>query len=332
MSEGKSKRNGIWHYAPDAPLRTAPYWDIPPRPIKALAFLIKSWNPLTWRLLMFAGAFAIWQWFTPDLNRTATVQIGWVSEIWLRNMVITVIVTGGLHLWLHRLAGQGNDYRYDARPMAKNSRVFHFNNQVWDNVFWSFIAVQWWTFWECLMYWAWANGYGNLITFDESPVSFVAVLLFIPFWAGFYFYWQHRFLHTPFMYRYVHSWHHKNINTGPWSGLAMHPVESFILMGDILILLVLPAGPLHAIFMILHHGVGAPSSHAGFDRLKIGPLKFELGDFFHQLHHKYFDCNYGYVDTPWDDWFDSFHDGTPEGDAHIKARRKALRETHAGRR
>ena len=35
-----------------------------------------------------------------------------------------------------------------------------------------------------------------------------------------------------------------------------------------------------------------------------------MGDFFHQLHHRYFECNYGELTSPLDKWFGSFHDGT----------------------
>jgi Delta7-sterol 5-desaturase len=44
-----------------------------------------------------------------------------------------------------------------------------------------------------------------------------------------------------------------------------------------------------------------------------------LGYFFHQLHHRFFDCNYGTDDMPWDKWSRTFHDGTDEAT-------KALRE------
>ena len=32
--------------------------------------------------------------------------------------------------------------------------------------------------------------------------------------------------------------------------------------------------------------------------------------YFHYLHHKYFECNYGELTSPLDKWFGSFHDGT----------------------
>jgi len=55
-------------------------------------------------------------------------------------------VAGGLHLLLLILGVQGDDYRYDKRSMMKGAKVFWFKNQVWDNMFWSFVALQFWTF------------------------------------------------------------------------------------------------------------------------------------------------------------------------------------------
>ena len=136
---------------------------------------------------------------------------------------------------------------------------------------------------------------------------------------------HHRVLHIGPLYKHVHSWHHRNINTGPWSGLAMHPVEHLVLFSDALIFLILPAHPVHLIFLMMFHGMGAPTSHAGFHILRLGPVPdLQLGDFFHNLHHKYFDCNYGTLDTPWDKWFGSFHDGTDESNEQINERRRML--------
>jgi len=56
------------------------------------------------------------------------------------------LVAGGLHLLLWKFGVQGDDYRYDMRPMAKGAKVFHFQNQVYDNMFWSYVALQFWTF------------------------------------------------------------------------------------------------------------------------------------------------------------------------------------------
>ena len=71
-------------------------------------------------------------------------------------------------------------------------------------------------------------------------------------------------------------------------------------------------------------------SAADLDRLSALIERFRparlivLGDFFHQLHHRYFECNYGSEEIPLDRWFGSFHDGTREATARIRARKKRL--------
>jgi len=316
----------VWHHTPALPLPLAPYWQWPLRPVVGCAYLLRSWNPLGQRFFFLFCAIVVWTWFTPALARTHSFAFDWMFEIWLRNLAILTIVAGGLHLLLWRLRVQDDDYRYDLRPLAVKARAFFFKNQVWDNMLWSYVAVFFWTGFECLMWWAFANGWVTMIEFDTHPFLFLLLIILVPIWAGLYFYGHHRLLHIGPFYRHVHSWHHKNINTSPWSGLAMHPVESFILMTDVVIFLIVPAHPIHMLFLMFHHGIGAPTSHAGFDKLRLNrSVGFEIGDFYHQLHHKYFDCNYGTGETPWDNWFNTFHDGTPAGDALIKARRQQMR-------
>lgn len=52
--------------------------------------------------------------------------------------------------------------------------------------------------------------------------------------------------------------------------------------------------------------------HHGFE----GPIlngKLPTGSYFHYLHHRYFECNYGEATIPFDRWFGTFRDGLPEG-------------------
>lgn len=42
------------------------------------------------------------------------------------------------------------------------------------------------------------------------------------------YYWIHRTLHTPFMYKALHKQHHKWVVATPFSGFAFHPVDGFI--------------------------------------------------------------------------------------------------------
>ena len=94
---------------------------------------------------------------------------------------------------------------------------------------------------------------------------------------------------------------------------------------DVAIHWLVASHPVHVIFNLLFHGIGAPSSHTGYDAVRLwGSRRFQFGDFLHQLHHRHFDCNYGTYDMPWDRVFGCFHDGTAAGDRAITERRKAL--------
>ncbi len=73
-------------------------------------------------------------------------------------------------------------------------------------------------------------------------------------------------------------------------------------------------------------------THSGFERIWLGNIdkdraSFLSGDYYHQLHHRYFECNYGSLEIPWDKWFGSFHDGTDASHAEFKERRRRLSQT-----
>ena len=123
----------------------------------------------------------------------------------------------------------------------------------------------------------------------------------------------------------MHALHHKNIDIGPWSGLAMHPIEHLLYFSGVLIHWVILSHPLHAILHVQATGLTPALGHLGFDKyLFRGQTPLTLGQrYFHYLHHKYFECNYGGDGTvPMDKWFGSFHDGTKEGHELMKQRRK----------
>ena len=236
----------------------------------------------------------------------------WVAEIFLRNLVLMFIVAGGLHLYLYTFNKQANERQYDARPLGKNKRVFTFNNQVFDNMFWTCVSgVTIWSGYEALMMWSMANGYVPALP-EANHFGWVALLIFlIPIWETFYFYLVHRLLHWPPLYKLVHSLHHRNTNIGPWSGLSMHPVEHFLYLGSVMIHFIIPANPLIIIYHLQYFTLSAATTHTGYEGLVFSKRNYlPLGTFHHQMHHRYFECNYGGLEIPWDHWFGSFHDGT----------------------
>ena len=205
----------------------------------------------------------------------------------------------------------------------KNGRQFTLGGQIKDNMFWTLASgVTIWTIYEVLMFWALANGYAPLLTWAAHPVWFIMMFLLIPIWESFYFYWIHRFLHIPFLYKHVHALHHRNINVGPWSGLSMHPVEHVIFLGSVMIHWIIAAHPVHILFHLQYYALTAATTHTGFEGVAVkDENRLALGRFHHQMHHRYFECNYGSLEIPWDKFFGSFHDGTVEADKRMKERR-----------
>ena len=324
--EARRAKRRTWHFTPELPLKQAPYFESPFSLSDSLMYLYKVWRPFNQRFFLLMLAIAVWTWFTPAIERAREFQLDWMMEIALRNLVIVLVVAGGLHLLLYTFRAQGDEEHYDARPLGRKSKQFHFGNQTWDNMFWTLVgSVPIGTLWECLLLWAYANGHATLITFADNPAWFIGLMIIIPIWSGFHFYWYHRAGHIEPLYKWFHSWHHKNVNTGPWSGHAMHPVEHFFLYSDLIIYFVVASHPIHVIFNAMLHTVAGPTSHCGYHRVRITRFfRIELGDFMHQLHHRFCDCNYGSYETPWDKVFGSFHDGTEDGDKLIKERRKQL--------
>ncbi len=226
---------------------------------------------------------------------------------------LILAVAGAWHLWLYVRKAQGSDWKYTSKWLARDNPVFLFRNQVLDNLFWTVIsAVPIWTAWEALTYWFYANGYIPYVSIEEHPIYFLFMLAIIPLLRDLHFYFIHRLIHWGPLYRWVHYLHHNNVTYGPLSGTSMHPVEHLLYFSGVVIHWIVPSHPIHALFHLQHAGITPAQGHVGFDRVVLADgVAVKTGDFFHYLHHRYFECNYG-IDGPFplDKWFGTFHDGT----------------------
>ena len=64
---------------------------------------------------------------------------------------------------------------------------------------WFCVALQFWTFWECFIWQAYANGQATMITSESNPVWFVVPIMSDPDMGRLlYFHAHHRVLHTGF--------------------------------------------------------------------------------------------------------------------------------------
>ena len=307
-------RNARGEWRPAQPIQYAPVVAWPPRPAALLKWIF-NWPGLMWprNLVLLAITAVCWYYTEPSLARCTFFHWDWLLQIWVRNLALTWLVYGGYYWYLYVLKGEGTKGKFDARWPARNSRTFLFHDQVYDNIFWtSVVAVLIWTAYEAAGLWLFANRYIPYLSWRNHPGWFVVWLLIIPFWREFHFYWVHRAIHWKPVYRYAHYLHHKNVNPIPWSGMAKHPVETTHYLSVSAIHWIVPSHPVHFLFDLQHAALGAALGHNGFE----GPLlegTWPTTNYFHYLHHRYFECNYGESTLPFDKWFGTFRDGTPDG-------------------
>ena len=323
-------RDSRGHWQPAQGPETAPLWAWPPRPLETLRWIVG--NPgyvLPWNGFFFVVAAATWFYTQPELARMTEFRADWIAEILLRNVALLVLWVGGWHLRLYTFRGQGSKFKFHSKWLGGKAPAFLSGNQLRDNVFWSVASgCTVWTAYEVLMMWAYANGFIATVDWKTEPLYFVLLLLVMPLWRETHFYCTHRLLHWKPLYRSVHYLHHKNVNIGPWSGISMHPVEHIMYFSSILIFWIVPAHPIHVMFALQFAALAAGVGHAGFDELVVKGKVTLASDFFHYLHHRYFECNYGNHLMPFDRFFGTFHDGSSQAHARMTARWGSKRAPH----
>ena len=321
----RTTRSPEWTFRPDKPIRRGPYFDWPLRPLDIITAVAKTWSPFSYLCLLLGLAVVFWAFVNPPLASYAFFEPGWILYLYLRNLTLTFLFCGGLHLFLVTYECQGAKWRFHPRRFGSKGRRFFFSDQLWDNVFWNAgWGVIIWTVYEVFILWAYANGYAPYLDPVKHPIWFAVIIVAMPLAHSTHFYFIHRFLHWRLMYRWFHSVHHRNVSVGPWSGYSMHPVEQVIYLSLALAFLVVPSHPVHLTFYLFFLTIGGAFGHAGFAKLQLGSwVSIPLTSFHHQIHHRYFDCNYGAPDVPLDEWAGSFHDGSPDATKRLKiAQRK----------
>ena len=87
---------GEWR--PPNPLRYAPIFVWPPRPKQFLQWLL-AFPGFLWpyNSVYFLITVVTWLYLQPDLSRTAEFRIGWIAQMYLRNLALLWLTAGGWH-------------------------------------------------------------------------------------------------------------------------------------------------------------------------------------------------------------------------------------------
>jgi sterol desaturase/sphingolipid hydroxylase (fatty acid hydroxylase superfamily) len=319
-------RDGRGFWRPSKPIEYPPVFVWPANPAGVVKWLFGYPGYLwPWNSFYAVLAVLVWLFATPSLEQMRSFSAGWIFFIFARNFVLLFLFFGAFHLRLYIRKDQGTRFKYNAKWLDTASPRFLFGNQTVDNMIWSLgSALPIWTAYEVLTLWLFANGYIPFIGIDQHPIYFIVLLLLIPLFRELHFYAVHRLIHWPPLYHAVHKLHHHNVNPGPWSGHAMHPVEHLLYFSGIVFHWIVPSHPLHALYHIVHAGLSPAPGHTGFDRVVVGDdACFDTESYAHYLHHRYFECNYADGTVPLDKWFGTFHDGSDAAHRAMNQRRAA---------
>ena len=124
-----------------------------------------------------------------------------------------------------------------------------------------------------------------------------------------WFYVVHRLLHASWLFKHVHSVHHRSIDVSPFTAYSFHPLEGLLLTAWVIpavLLLPIPLPVLGALQLVgLFNNVNA---HLGYELqprwfVRIPPFSWLTSSTFHNLHHAHVTGNYGLMLRVWDRLF-----------------------------
>jgi sterol desaturase/sphingolipid hydroxylase (fatty acid hydroxylase superfamily) len=147
-----------------------------------------------------------------------------------------------------------------------------------------------------------------------------------------YFYWMHRFIHHPRLFKWFHLVHHRSTNPSPWAAYAFHPLEAFLeSLIFVIFLFTIPITGWHLLVFFVISLAYNVYGHLGFE---LYPARFHthwLGRWIntsvsHNLHHRYFTGNYGLYFLFWDRMMDTLRKDYDETYDEVTLREKIATE------
>ena len=276
-------------------------------------------------LAAFLYAYVVGDWRA----YAATLAWPWVARIIARNLLLAWFVGGITDFFLlsdaspFRAAQQR--HKYDERyPRFASSNG---TAPVLRDIFWSSCSAVIAALLEAGGLHAYATGRvasgaaSDAEWWRHAPT--VLLMLTWPYTQNVQFYCLHRFLHRwgttsvpdlgAFLYKHVHSLHHKAKNPTAFSGIAMHPVESALYFSYALFPLLFGAHPIAMTYIFLNLHAAAMLGHAGFEFPSQGSQP-------HFLHHSLVLVNFAENHLPLDLMFGTFAADAAEAEASMARR------------
>ena len=181
--------------------------------------------------------------------------------------------------------------------------------QIRSEIGWSLVSCAIYGIPAGIIAWGWQARGWTLIYAETSarplwwlPLSLALYLLAHDTW----FYWTHRWMHWPRLFRLAHAVHHASRPPTAWAAMSFHPIEA--LTGALVIPALVFVIPIHvavlgAVLTIMT--VMGVTNHMGWELFPRWLVHSRVGGWLitashHQRHHDRYSCNYGLYFRLWD--------------------------------
>lgn len=224
-----------------------------------------------------------------------------MTSLWLSALVMTLIVAvrylavSGAFAWATRKVKPGLYNGLDA--------------QIRKEIGWSLASAAIYGVPAGVVAWGWqAHGWTRIYN-DVSayPLWYLPVSLLVYLFAhDSWFYWTHRWMHRPRVFRRVHAVHHASRPPTAWAAMSFHPWEA--LTGAFVVPALAFFVPIHISMLgvvLATMTVMGVTNHMGWEIFPRALVNSRLGGWLitashHHVHHEEYRCNYGLYFRVWD--------------------------------
>lgn len=208
---------------------------------------------------------------------------------------IRYLVTSGAFAWATRLCHPGLYSGMD--------------RQIRREILWSLASAAIYGVPAGIVAWGWQQfGWTRIYTdLGAYPLWYVPVSVFLYLLAhDSWFYWTHRWMHEPRLFRIAHAVHHDSRPPTAWAAMSFHPWEAItgaVVIPALVFLIPIHVAGLAVVLSIMTiMGVG---NHMGWEMFPRAVVHGSLGKWLitathHQKHHQAYRGNYGLYFRFWD--------------------------------
>jgi Delta7-sterol 5-desaturase len=213
------------------------------------------------------------------------------------------LIAGIFHVWFYVFKKE----HWQQRRLSKKDLD---KKQFYTEVKWSIITSMLFALAGAFTTVLWQKGYTKLyLDVHEYPLWYLPVSLLLSMLIHeTYYYWLHRWMHRPKVFKLLHKVHHDSNTTSPWTAFSFHPLEG--LLQAIVLPLTIMLIPMHVYVLLTQLTLMTFSSVINHLEIEVYPANFHkhvfgkwmIGATHHSLHHKQFKYNFGLYFTFWDKW------------------------------